>query len=324
MGFANSVIGGAAALIRAAIKSPNYVAGSAGWQISKSGSAEFNNVVIRGTVTGNFYVLNSSGLFIYSGSPAVGNLIYSDASAAGNDQAWTSAPGNSYVQGAAVYTTIGGQKFILTMGTVPNSSPSEAGFYLQTGVNPAFQPPSVSSTTVGSAGTAFVMGSGGSLVGSTQSFVQLKDSTLSSVTNGTIQLGGGQVLFGQTAVALWDDTAQQLGLPKAGGPFIPGEGFHSISLATGLAGRFACKLLPWNMVLIVLQNVACTSVSTSYTLGTLPTADYYPANTQHLAVANTGAINSRLFIPTSGALQLIAASSPTGTTFGLSDTYPNN
>jgi hypothetical protein len=49
-GFANQVLGGAGTLIRQFIKSANYVAGSLGWQISKDGNAEFNNVTVRGTV----------------------------------------------------------------------------------------------------------------------------------------------------------------------------------------------------------------------------------------------------------------------------------
>lgn len=47
MGFVNSVVGGLT-LVRAAIRSPNYVAGSAGWSINKDGSAEFSNILVRG------------------------------------------------------------------------------------------------------------------------------------------------------------------------------------------------------------------------------------------------------------------------------------
>jgi hypothetical protein len=48
MPFGNEVTGGQGALVRPAIKSPNYVAGSAGWSINRTGSAEFNNATIRG------------------------------------------------------------------------------------------------------------------------------------------------------------------------------------------------------------------------------------------------------------------------------------
>lgn len=51
MGFANPIIGGMAALIRQAIRSPNFVAGLSGWSINKDGSVEFNNGTFRGTIS---------------------------------------------------------------------------------------------------------------------------------------------------------------------------------------------------------------------------------------------------------------------------------
>ena len=48
MSFSNPVVGGLfGELIRAAIRSPNYVTGVSGWTINRDGSAEFNNVTIR-------------------------------------------------------------------------------------------------------------------------------------------------------------------------------------------------------------------------------------------------------------------------------------
>lgn len=99
MGFANDIIGGAAALIRAAIKSPNYVKSSAGWSVNKDGSAEFNNVTVRGTMTAGNTVINSSGIFTYSGTPAAGNLIASQAPAGGTDSF-----GNKYLAGVSSYS----------------------------------------------------------------------------------------------------------------------------------------------------------------------------------------------------------------------------
>src|ERR1700755_1932657 len=49
-GFSNAVVGGVGTLIRNFIKSFNYIAGVAGWIITKDGSAEFNNATVRGTV----------------------------------------------------------------------------------------------------------------------------------------------------------------------------------------------------------------------------------------------------------------------------------
>lgn len=65
-GFNNAVVGGASLLIRAAIESAGYVAGSSGWILRKDGSAELNNAVIRGEVdAGNNTVrLNSGGIHV--------------------------------------------------------------------------------------------------------------------------------------------------------------------------------------------------------------------------------------------------------------------
>lgn len=49
MTFSNSVVGGIT-LVRPAIRSPNYVLGSTGWTINADGSAEFNNVTVRGSL----------------------------------------------------------------------------------------------------------------------------------------------------------------------------------------------------------------------------------------------------------------------------------
>lgn len=102
MGFRNDIIGGAAALIRAAIQSPNYVTGSAGWQVRKDGSAEFNNLTIRGTFLGTGFIINSSGIFLYSGTPALGNLVGSWAPVA----AGTDSFGNAYQKDLAVYAAV--------------------------------------------------------------------------------------------------------------------------------------------------------------------------------------------------------------------------
>ena len=63
--FTNPIIAGLT-LIRTAIRSPNYVANVSGWSINKDGSAEFNDVVIRGTVVagGGAVTLNSTGVHV--------------------------------------------------------------------------------------------------------------------------------------------------------------------------------------------------------------------------------------------------------------------
>jgi hypothetical protein len=63
--FPDSAVGGIT-LIRPAIQSPNFESGSEGWQINQDGSAQFNNLEIRGTFNGTDFIINSSGIFFYS------------------------------------------------------------------------------------------------------------------------------------------------------------------------------------------------------------------------------------------------------------------
>lgn len=46
--FDDPVAAGDGSLIYPAIKSPNYVAGTSGWSINRTGTAEFNNITVRG------------------------------------------------------------------------------------------------------------------------------------------------------------------------------------------------------------------------------------------------------------------------------------
>lgn len=74
MPFANRIIGGGGALVYPAIKSRNFVAHVSGWSINKDGTAEFNNLTIRGVFAGTNFIINTNGLFAYSSAPAFGNL----------------------------------------------------------------------------------------------------------------------------------------------------------------------------------------------------------------------------------------------------------
>jgi hypothetical protein len=144
MGFSNPVVGGTALRIPA-IQSPNFQTGVAGWIIRIDGSAEFNNLTIRGTFNGNNFILNSDGLFIYSGTPANGNLIASIAPVGGTD-----GFGNTYLQGIVSYT---GGAFAalaagnLLLGLTANGYPT-AGLVGLSGTDAVFasSPTSVSNT----------------------------------------------------------------------------------------------------------------------------------------------------------------------------------
>lgn len=49
MPFTDPIIGGSGVLVRSSIRSPDYVPGGAGWTINRDGTAEFNNVTVRGS-----------------------------------------------------------------------------------------------------------------------------------------------------------------------------------------------------------------------------------------------------------------------------------
>lgn len=87
MTFRNSVVGGTT-LVRPAIRSPNFITGVSGWSIDRNGSAEFNNIVIRGGS-----VIGGTALY-YNGTPAAGTLVAAIAGAASTDTF-----GNQYGKG---------------------------------------------------------------------------------------------------------------------------------------------------------------------------------------------------------------------------------
>jgi hypothetical protein len=65
-GFANPIAAGDGSLIYPALKSPNFVAGTSGWSIKRDGSAEFNNIVVRGTFSANngLVTVDNNGLHV--------------------------------------------------------------------------------------------------------------------------------------------------------------------------------------------------------------------------------------------------------------------
>lgn len=68
--------------------------------------------VTQGQISGNDYIINAAGIFIYSGTPAAGNLIISMAGAAGVD-----AFGNAYPEGIDV-----------KLGTISGTTISSSSF----------------------------------------------------------------------------------------------------------------------------------------------------------------------------------------------------
>jgi hypothetical protein len=100
--FQHSIAGGQGNLVAGSFQSPNFVSGSAGWQVTRDGDVEFNSGTFRGTVTGGAFqgtnfVITAAGIFFYSGPPAAGNLLIAIANAAGSDPF-----GNPFGQGVSI------------------------------------------------------------------------------------------------------------------------------------------------------------------------------------------------------------------------------
>lgn len=110
-GFAAPITDNEGALVRAQIKSPDFnQATQTGWALLKDGEAFVYSLTAKGAVTANSVVVEGSGdgLFVYDGTPALGNLIIAIAAEAGTDQY-----GNSYSgPGIAVSVPGGGSNVI--------------------------------------------------------------------------------------------------------------------------------------------------------------------------------------------------------------------
>lgn len=128
MSFDDPIIGGTVLRIPA-IQSPNYVPGVSGWAIFISGNAEFNDVTVRGEFEGTDFIIDSSGIFFYGGTPAAGNLMISIAAAAGADQFGNTYPsGISFSQAgrSIVMGLTGGQPLLYFVSGAPDLTNSAA------------------------------------------------------------------------------------------------------------------------------------------------------------------------------------------------------
>ena len=142
---------GSTVLRRPAIASPNFVHNSSGWSINSDGSAEFNNLTIRGTFNGTDYVINSTGFFLYSATPAAGNLINSVTNFSGTDSF-----GNHYLTGNASYNNAGGQAQAGVNGVMFFYTGSLSGGWTQQG---SIQADTVTANQIDIVGAANISGS---------------------------------------------------------------------------------------------------------------------------------------------------------------------
>ncbi|MBO2459368.1 hypothetical protein [Actinomadura violacea] len=140
-GFANAIIGGAEALIRKAMRSPNYVPASEGWTVNKDGSAEFNDVAVRGSVdvgTATQYTKIYNAPAPIDGPAIVFNSDSTTYPDDGYIRALSAGPGTAYA--ALEISTPAGvgqdpaQLFLVSGDSSPGVAPS-AGFFGDVDIN---------------------------------------------------------------------------------------------------------------------------------------------------------------------------------------------
>jgi hypothetical protein len=236
--------------------------------------------VIEGpTFVGLDFIINASGYFAYSGTPAFGNLAASVTPGNGTD-----AYGNAYIAGHTSYSP-GSPCYAQQLDTgslIWYTATTEAGPW-----------------TPG----PFI------------------ETTLSVGSNLILSAGNG-VYLGASANCVWADGIQQFQLPTGSGPFVASETWHDVSNGTGVTARV--KMTPWNAVWLDVQ--ATWTATTTINLASLPSTQYYPAQTRQFPIASTASVtqNARVFVPTSGALQIIISGNTGAGAGGCSVMYPTN
>lgn len=260
-----------------AVFSPNFVHLISGWTINEDGSAEFNNLTIRGTFFGTDFIINSSGFYFYAAAPALGNLVISITNAGGTDLFGNVVP----AAGFFMYQNGGNALLGLIFNTVVGSQPllalfpdSSFGF---AGHSP-FIVSQASNKGLASEFLALAMGPGGSVT----SPVMLQLLGLSP--DGTTSIPRMRVFAG----ALYNLVCEiGTGGMLAANPNVANtvEAWHAMALINGWANQAAPNVQakyrkvfsPPNSVEIIgsLNAAAATAI----TYFTLP-AGYQPASTQ--------------------------------------------
>lgn len=295
-GFANPLVGGGGALVYPALHSPNYSPGVAGWTVKKDGSAEFNNLVVRGTFNGTDFVINAAGTFVYSGTPAAGNLLASMAPAAGTDSF-----GNAYLSGVAAYGTalhlfaeLAGGDLSLGSQNASSKITNVAVIQLIDALLNGIAPELKLTSPLTSAGN----GSSLILSGESQNGAQPATWALSP---------------GGTALGVFAEAGTPSGPPPAGA-----EQWNSLGTLAGYAvteGRY--KLTPENEVVIDIQVTALGANASSVNFSNTMPAAYQTLVARNAPLSTTRNVTGadpwpRLFVA-GGVVSVIQAPNTTAT-----------
>jgi hypothetical protein len=128
--------------------------------------------------------------------------------------------------------------------------------------------------------------------------------------------------------------AQAIIVQQTNAAFQPGtttpDTWHTISLAAGLTGNLVggvgirAKLVSAVQVLMEVEVQWSGSAATTFTCGSLPSASYYPAASRRFPLTTTSIISTtapavpRLFVPTTGGVQVVVPAMNASSTFQVS------
>lgn len=308
--------------------------------------------IVRATQVVVFGTGAGTGLFVYNGTPALGNPPIFWATSAAADPFGNVIPSTAGVAGTGLFeagNTIVNRNGIFTYSALP---PALGGLISSAGVTAAgtdsagnaYLPGTTNYTNNGGFFSAVNLNSGvvnwyesATAAGPWTAFTGIGFGFAGSVgtmilTGANIQAqGSSTVSLGLAGSAVWNEGTQQLSLPAGGGPFVTGTGYTGIGLPAGLSGGFFVRLEPNNTVRIRAKLSWTTTSATTFTLtGSLPSAAYYPTATILCPLTNNAtpsalAAPARIFIATSGAPQVIVPATTGGATTASCDyTYANN
>lgn len=273
----------------------------------------------------------NSGLFVYAGTPALGNPPIFWSTSASTDPYGNAIPSTAGVAGTGTFRA--GNTIINASGIFTYSGTPALGNLIESTTaaigTDSFGNAYLAGTTLYAGGTFAAQVNAAqvnwySAPGAGGPWTIGAQITSTVVGGSNISLGAtNQTFIGNSGTCIWQDGVQNFILPVGGGPFISGESFHDVSQLSNTTGRVRVKKLPWNAVWCDI-SVTTTAAQTAYALGSLPDATYYPTTNLALPLGNTNSINSRLFVPTSGGLNIAQGTASSGPTLSGEFMWPTN
>lgn len=306
----NNPIVGSTILRRPAIQSPNFVHGSAGWNLGADGSFEAENATIRGTITagvfqGTDFIINNSGVFFYSGTPAANNLIASIAPASGTDsfgnfyRAGITSQENSFGTGATLFGST--LQFLNASGTPLQVSFSPSGLFVYApggGAGNLFISLAMTSGT-DQYGNAYPAGLG---LFQNTSVISFPQAGLTTVGIKGVTTGAPYVMIGTPVpgTGLFVDASGKIYAPNPATPGIP-ETWHNLTLTNSWGmqtSAYARYKLDANNRVWLDAKLTAGTLANGTPIATLPTG-YIPASHQPVEVMleNPGTMTAQALTP---------------------------